>query len=514
MNKRVLFFAVMSMLFALRAGGQDFFVRLTYGNTLYFSITDAQKHTVKIVPPNAEGRDSYAGYDHPSGAIDIPSEVRHDGVLYKVTAIGDWAFSGCSELVMVVIPPTVERIEAYAFNNCVSLSERVTLGPNLKYIGNSAFYGCLSLPEVRFQAVDCQYMGGSMSATVFGNCLKLRNVIVDEGVERIPDYAFCGVDALKTLSPLPQSLKSIGNYAFAYCNSLAGNLDIPDRVETIGECAFHQCHSLRTLSLGASVCSIGARAFNRCIGLRSVKVNGYTPADIVITSFSDLNKSVAFCVPCVSKERYRRHEMWSLLEPFLSFGPCRFLVEAAIDNAAAGVIIGNGDYAYGDTVDLMAVCGSGYSFERWSDGNRENPRRFVADNNVSLMARTRTANTLIIYDTLYRVDTVYQEGYKVVYDTVDFVDEAVSINEVPELQFDSSKKRLKWRFSREEKVVSVSLYSQVGDCMYMGDGRKGHVRMRRYPSGVYYVRVETERRIIRCRLFLMSASDFDYLSLD
>lgn len=504
---KVAIVATLCMLFAVRASGQDFSVRLSYGNTLHFSITDSVRHHVKVVAPRNQGRDYYADEAMPAGALAIPAEVRHGDETYTVTAIGEWAFVGCTGLSMVVMPPTVERIEANAFYGCSGLTERISIGKNVRYIGNSAFYGCLSLQEVLFEAENCETMGGTLSATAFGNCTSLKKVIIAEGVTRIPDYAFCGVDAMVSLSPLPQTLKYIGPYAFAYCSRLAGDVVVPDNVTTLGECAFHQCHSIKTLTIGSSVKHIGERAFYHCVGLKKVKVMAFTPPAIEQSTFSDLPSSVVFSVPCVSKELYRRHGIWSARGPFSTYGNCSFSVDVTIDNPQAGMVMGGGKFAYGDSVKLMAVCAAGYSFEHWSDGNTDNPRMFLADNNLQCTAVTRTAGTLVVHDTVYRIDSVFAAGYRVVRDTVDFVGDPQTINDIPELSFDKGKKRLKWRFSRSEEVVSVSLYNQRGECIYVGDGRKGSVKLNRYPTGTYFVRVETHRRVIRCRLFLMSGND-------
>lgn len=484
------------LLLATSVCGQDFSVQLSNGNTLYFSITDEARHEVKVIPPGTSTGSML------SGAVSIPAEVMHEGRAYTVIAIGESAFSGCTDLQMVIMPATIERIESYAFNGCSGLSERITIGRNVKYVGNSAFYGCYNLPEVCLQATCCDSMGGGLSSTVFGNCVNLKKVVVDEGVTRIPDYAFCGVDAVRTVASLPQSLKYVGNYAFAYCSSLTGNVALPDQVEYIGECAFHQCHAIKTLSLGASVKKIGERAFFHCIGLTRITVNPYEPPEIASSSFSDLSNVATFSVPCVSKERYLRNPQWQAFAPFASFGPCRFSVSATIDNPDTGIILGNGDYGFGDTVNLMAVCAAGYGFEQWSDGNKDNPRRFIVDNNVALTAQTRSSRALVVHDTVYRVDTVYSNGYRVVHDTVDFLQEAISINDCEELSFDSAKKRLKWNFPREEKVISVSLFNQIGECVYTGDGRRGSYNMSRLVSGVYIVRVETQRRKLCCRIFM------------
>lgn len=502
MKKGGFFVAVALLMFATRVCGQDFSVQLSYGNTLYFSITDADRQEVMVVAPNPSATDVYAGYTRPSGALVIPSDVHHEGQVYTVTAIGESAFSGCADLRMVMFPSSIKRIEAYAFNGCSGLNERVTIGKKVKMVGNSAFYGCYNLPEVCFQAEACDSMGGSMSATVFGNCRNLHRVIIDEGVSRIPDYAFCGVDAIKSVSTLPLSLRHVGRYAFAYCSSLAGSIDIPDGVTEIGECAFHQCHSLKSVSLGASVKEIGDRAFYHCIKLTKIEIKAYAPPVMGPSTFAELSGLVTFVVPCVSKGRYLRNEQWQAMAPFGAFGPCHFAVKATMANQAAGVIVGNGEYTFGDTVDLMAVCAAGYGFEKWSDGSTENPRRIIVDDNVSLTAQTRSSLTLVVHDTVYRIDTVFSNGYRVIHDTVDFLGKAVSINDCKELSFDSVKKRLKWDFPREEKVVSVSLFNQIGECVYTGDGRRGSYNMSRLASGVYIVRVETHRRVLCCRIFM------------
>ena len=442
--------------FGFEAKAYDFGIRLSNGDSLFFNVTDVAKHEVKVVPPRTGGTNHYYGHRQPTGAVVIPAKVDWNGQEYTVTAIGDRAFSGCNKMQLVVMPETVREIGAYAFYGCSGLKGRVNIGVNVVRIGASAFYGCSALSEVLFRAQECEYMGGSVSMTVFGNCRSLRKVVVDQGVRRIPDYAFCGVDALTDSVVLPSSLRYVGKYAFAYCHSLSGGVTIPDSVESIGECAFHQCHSLKGVIIGASVKHIGGRAFYHCVGLKRVKVNALYPPEIIVTTFSDIPKTTKFSVPCVSKRLYTKAGFWK----------------------------------------------TGYGFDGWSDGNRDNPRTFLPKGSESFVALTRPSGTLIIRDTVFRIDTVYKEGYKVIRDTVDLQEVATSINELKEVSFDRDRKRLKWNFPRSEKVVSISLFNQSGECIYTGDGRKGSVNMKRLPAGSYIVRIETVRRVLRCRFFM------------
>lgn len=504
MNRKVAIVCVLLLTVVLPARAFDFGIGLSNGDSLFFSITDARAHYVAVVSPQMKGVNYWYGRRQPSGVLVIPEEVQHNGVSYKVTSIGERAFSGCTKIQLVSFPASLQEIGAFAFYGCSGIKARVTIGENVKSIGPSAFYGCSYLPEVNFRAVDCIFMGGSMSGTVFGNCQSLRKVIVDKGVRHIPDYAFCGVDAITDSVELPESLRTIGEYAFAYCSGLNGNLVIPDSVETIGDCAFHQCHALKSVSIGASVKKIGGRAFYHCLRLKSVRSKAFFPPDVVVTTFSDIPKTVKLSVPCVSKALYQKNDFWSKVGEMETFGSCTFTVGAVLGNVTAGMVTGSGEYAFGDTVTLTVICASGHGFIGWSDGNRENPRRFVATDNLLLKAVTRPTGIVTVVDTLYKVDTVYSKGYKVIHDTVDLVEEACSINGSNEVSFDTEKKRLHWSFPRREKVLSVSLYNQSGECIYFGDGRKGSVNMRRLPSGAYIVRIETISRVLRLRLFMKS----------
>ena len=80
-------------------------------------------------------------------AIDVPSEIHHEGVIYRVTSIGDFAFNICSSLTTVVVPDGVISIEYRAFFGCQSLTN-ITIPASVKSIGTEAFYDCSSLTSI------------------------------------------------------------------------------------------------------------------------------------------------------------------------------------------------------------------------------------------------------------------------------------------------------------------------------------------------------------------------------
>ena len=129
------------------------------------------------------------------------------------TAIGEYAFYNCKNLIHIVLPSSVKSINNYAFSNCSSLTE-IELSPNITSIGNGAFNGCTTL----------------------------SSIVIPEGVTNIKSNTFCGCKSLKTVS-IPSSVTSIGGYAFSECESLT-SIVIPENIESISDYAFKKCQQL------------------------------------------------------------------------------------------------------------------------------------------------------------------------------------------------------------------------------------------------------------------------------
>lgn len=166
---------------------------------------------------------------------------------YYVTEIGYEAFKGLSELQKVSFNSKSEAsiIGESAFEGCKNL-ESFSFPESLRRIENKAFYGCTLLGDLVF----------------------------NEGLEYIGDYAFSKV--LMGVITIPGNVKSIGDYAFSERNVaphfgavyLQGGLQIVlgEGVETIGKGAFEiSSHGalLDKVSLPKSLKSIGENAFSR-----------------------------------------------------------------------------------------------------------------------------------------------------------------------------------------------------------------------------------------------------------
>ena len=79
--------------------------------------------------------------DRDLDTLNIPSNVRIDGKVYKVTSIGDSAFYESTYLKSITIPKGVTIIGSSTFEGCSSL-ESITIPEGVKSIESFAFASC------------------------------------------------------------------------------------------------------------------------------------------------------------------------------------------------------------------------------------------------------------------------------------------------------------------------------------------------------------------------------------
>lgn len=228
-------------------------------------------------------------------AVDIRSFT---GLTIKgnITTICSSAFTSCSSLDNVVIPPSVEVLQSHAFSYCGSL-QQITFSEGLKYIHEKAFFSTrieefvfpASLESIHPSAfADCgninklvvkaeslsystdeknqvlmSYDGKTAVASVSGS------VTLPSCVEVLgPQFALTRLNSIAFLSD--SNLTVIRGYAFE--GSKVTALSLPGRLRAIEDFAFFGS-DLSRISLPPSLSSLGTEAFNSVKKLISVDVD-------------------------------------------------------------------------------------------------------------------------------------------------------------------------------------------------------------------------------------------------
>ena len=201
-------------------------------------------------------------------------------VLTGGKSIGEYAFSGCTNLVEVILPDSLTSIGNNAFNGCTSL-EKITIGSGLQSVNSFAFDGCNNLKDVSVaDGISLQGLSSLLSSVVidggwsphtylkdiisyneYGGALYVGNesnhyvalikpantdvksVRIHADTQFIIGEAFYECENL-TKVIMQNGLTAIGSYAFYNCENLT-DVSVPDSVAFIGEYAFENCEKLK-----------------------------------------------------------------------------------------------------------------------------------------------------------------------------------------------------------------------------------------------------------------------------
>lgn len=239
--------------------------------------------------------------------VSLPSDLKE---------IGASAFEYCNELEEIVLPDSLTTIGNKAFSECNSL-KKITLNKNIKEIGNNAFYDTSYDKVVYFNGDVNDWLNISFNNIYSNPCYQsnevyfddklLDNLVIPENIYSISEYAFSGIDSLKTVV-ISKKIKEIKKRAFENCYNLKdvkylgsledwlnisfadeesnpcsnkANLYINDELviyldlshaSIINNYAFAGCSSIKFVTLGKNINEFGAGVFESCSNLEKVYI--------------------------------------------------------------------------------------------------------------------------------------------------------------------------------------------------------------------------------------------------
>lgn len=161
--------------------------------------------------------------------------------------------------------PSVIEVENEAFRDCIKLRE-VVFHDGLQKIGDRAFWNCTSLSSITFPSTITEIDGYA-----FHYCRNLMEVVFNEGLKKIGGYAFYYCTSLLSIT-IPSTVTEVDRNAFYNCSSL-GEVILHDGLQKIGTWSFSECSSLSSIKLPSTVTEIGNGAFYSCHNLGVVVLN-------------------------------------------------------------------------------------------------------------------------------------------------------------------------------------------------------------------------------------------------
>ena len=130
----------------------------------------------------------------------------------------------------------------------------VSLPEGLTAIGSYAFYGCTNLTTI-----DIPEGVIAIGSYAFYSCGKLASIDLPDALGRINDYTFAKCTALTSME-VPDSVAFIGPGAFSGCSALQ-SVNVPSGITTIYDHTFANCSSLSFIYIPLSLTEVYSKSF-------------------------------------------------------------------------------------------------------------------------------------------------------------------------------------------------------------------------------------------------------------
>jgi len=213
-----------------------------------------------------------------------------DDVMFEYTG-GDTGkeYRGDWDITHVQCHPSITDISNKAFESCSKLRE-VVLNEGLQKIGYQAFQNCKSLQSIKLPSTVTE-----IGDWAFDGCHNLNKVVLNEGLQTLGVHSGSSFrcTSLREIV-LPSTVREIYG-AFIDCRSM-NKVVLNEGLPFIGHKTFQGCTSLESISIPNTVTNIKYGAFNNCQNLRELNLNEGLK-DIGILAFEGCSSLQAVSLP-------------------------------------------------------------------------------------------------------------------------------------------------------------------------------------------------------------------------
>lgn len=295
-------------------------------NGIYYNITSMENQTVEvtfgdnkytgdiIIPSSVEFSNrafTVSAFD--DYAFGDCTEMTNLLIPNTVNRAGSDVFRGCSSLVSLSIPATMTFFGQGAFSYCSALTNLIIedgeTALSISYnsnVGNyaSSFYDC----PLKSVYIGRNIGGGCGDYFAKFHCqTSLTELIIGKAVIEIGDFVGCS--KLEHIN-IPGNVKIILPYAFKDCVKLT-DVILNEGLTGIEYNAFDGCTSIQTLLIPSSVQQIGSEAFQNCREITKVYSKATTPARIYESTFPGIVYfNAVLYVPTGTKSLYEASTGW------------------------------------------------------------------------------------------------------------------------------------------------------------------------------------------------------------
>jgi hypothetical protein len=231
------------------------------------------------------------------------------GTLIALETLESDAFNGCKELTTLRLPESITTLESRVFEGCGNLTLAEIPASLVDLIDYTTFRYCRNL-QFKVGTQEPRDLLIAANGTLRAYPGAVGAVSFPEGIKEIPIQCFQHETGITSIS-LPASLETIGNMAFDGCTNIA-TVTVPEdsQLKTIGVQTFQSCTKLTTIDLPTSLVSIDGYGFYGATLLESLICRAATPPTLGENVFYQTAEGLKVYVPDTSVDAYKVAAVW------------------------------------------------------------------------------------------------------------------------------------------------------------------------------------------------------------